>query len=148
MANQVIVLDRLIAIQRLEQLLSEKAKEREQWKKDQKSFNSRLKAWEKKVVAYIRKNGKFEDLDSLAPDYDYRDQSYSLDFTVEADKLIAACGERPVEEREPEFYNRVWVGNQQITPEQEVKNAIALYKLSTEPTVKVNTKTLWAGYIA
>lgn len=148
MANQVIVLDRLIAIERLEKLLADKKKEHEKWVKDQKSYKSRLKAWEKKAVAYIRKNGKFEDLDSLAPDYDYREQSYSLDFTVDADKLIDACGERPVEEREPEFYNRVWVGNTQITPEQEVKNAIALYKLSSEPTVKVNTKTLWAAYIA
>ena len=149
MANQVIVIDRLVAIQRLEELLKEKEKEKELWKKESKTFKSRLKAWEKKAVAYIRKNGKFEDLDSLTPDYNYRQESYSLDFTVDADALIDAIGERPEEEREPIFFQSRWNSrNQQISPAEEVKNAIALYKLSTDPTVKVSTSTSWAGYLS
>lgn len=147
MASQVIVIDRLVAIQRLEELLKEKEKELDQWKKDSKTFKSRLKAWEKKAVAYIRKNGKFDDLDSLTPDYNYRQESYSLDFTVDADALIAAIGERPEEQREPTFFKKEWQRSQYVAPVDNVRNAIALYKLSTDKTVKVNTSTSWAGYL-
>lgn len=116
--------------------------------KESKTFKTRLKAWEKKAVAYIRKNGKFEDLDMLAPEYDYRDGSYSLDFTVDADALIDAVGARPEEEREPAFFKKEWHRDQYVAPVDQVRNAIALYKLSTDQTVKVNTSTAWAGYLA
>lgn len=148
-AAATIAIDRLELIKKLEDVLVEKQKEYDKWLEESKTYRTRLKAWEKKAVDYIRKNGQFEPefLEDLKPDYDYRNQVFSLDFSVKAEDLNSTCGPRPEEIREPDFFNRKYNGREYTTPSDEIKNAIALYKLSTEPTVKVSTKTTWAGYL-
>lgn len=149
MANQVIVIDRLVAIQRLEQLLSDKKKEQDEWKERQKTYKTRLEKWEKQAVEYIRKNGEFSgDSDDLSPQWDWREEEYSLPFRVDASKLHEALGEKPQNESEPDFFQTQWVKNRQVSPADEVRNALALYKLSTDPTIKVNTSTSWAGFLS
>jgi hypothetical protein len=144
-AKQSIEIDRLVLIQRLEDLIKEKEQERDNIKRESKTYKSRLAAWNKKAVEYIRKNGEFGEI--TAPDHDYHEDTYSIDFSVSEVDLEDELGKRPEQPREPEFFRSVYSNGRSVCAADEVKNAIALYKLSAEPMVKVNASTSWVVYL-
>lgn len=141
-SSQTIVIDRLLLIAKLKDVLVKKQKEYDEWSSNQKTYKKRLEAWEKKAHAYILKNGapEKESVNTYG-------STASIRLEVNLNELVAAIGESPSNEREPEFFVGSYYQNRRFTPCEEVKNAIALYELSTETTVKVSNRTLWAAYL-
>ena len=142
MTTQTIVIDRLLVIKRLREVLETKQKEYDEWETGRKTYKKRKEAWDKKALAYILKNGESDD--SSVGSYG---RTYSVRIEIDKDELTKAVGKEPDNDCEPDFFRSRWVRDQQIAPVDEVKNALALYELSTEPTVKVSTKASWASYL-
>ena len=102
-----------------------------------------MAAWEKKAHAYILKNGV-----PVEESVNTYGNTANIRLEVSLDDLTAAVGASPSNDREPEFFQGSWQSGRRIIPFEEVSSAIALYELSTEPTVKVSNRTLWAAYLA
>jgi hypothetical protein len=110
------------------------------WNKDNATLEKRQDAWDKKADAWAKKNlAKAKDVSSNT--YHNRFQlNYSFDLELAKDAL----GERPTNEREPQYKNTRY---NEVNEYDQVRNAIALIEGSTDTEFKINTTSVWASFI-
>ena len=110
------------------------------WEKDNATLEKRQDAWEKKAVAWAKKNlDKAKDVSSNT--YHNRFQ-FNYSFDLELAKT--AVGERPTNEREPQYKNARY---DEVSEYSQIQNAIALIEGSTDTEFKINTSSVWASFI-
>jgi hypothetical protein len=110
------------------------------WEKNNATLEKRQDAWDKKAVAWAKKNlAKAKDVSSTS--YHNRFQfNYSFDLELAKDAL----GERPNNEREPQYKNTRYDA---VSEYDQIQNAIALIEGSTDVEYKINTSSVWASFI-
>jgi hypothetical protein len=110
------------------------------WEKDNATLEKRQDAWDKKADAWAKKNlAKAKEISSHT--YHNRFQlNYSFDLSLAKDAL----GERPTNEREPQYKNTRYDA---VSEYDQIQNAIALIEGSTDVEYKINTSSVWASFI-
>jgi len=127
-------------ITKLQATLKRMDDEIEAWSKADQTLKQRQDAWDKKAIAWAKKNvAKAYETD--VGFYNNRfDLSYSFDIKLASETL----GERPSYSRKPEHKD---AGRGEISDYEQVQNAIALIEGSTDVEFKINTSTQWALFI-
>jgi hypothetical protein len=111
------------------------------WEKNNATLEKRQEAWDKKAVAWAKKNmSKAKDVD--ANSYHNR---FQLNFSFDSELAMAALGERPSNERRPDYKDTNY--NKDVSDYEQVQNAAALIGGSTDTEFKVNTSSVWASFI-
>ena len=101
------------------------------WEKQSATLDERQKAWDKKAVLWAKKNS-------------YHNR-FTLSFNFKSDEAVKALGERPSNERRPDYQDTNYSKN--ISDYEQVENALALIEGSTDTEFKINTSSVWASFI-
>ena len=111
------------------------------WDKDNATLEKRQDAWDKKALAWALKNM------SKAKDTDANTYHNRLQLNITFDPQLAkdALGERPSQERKPDYKNTSY--NNVTSDYEQVQNALALIEGSTDVEFKINTSSVWASFI-
>ena len=152
-SNQISV-DRTKVISALEAAVAEIETKVTQFEKDTKAYPALIKAWDKKASEYLLKKGKMsyendDDDDIIRSNVTNNKYDSYVYITLKLAKndsgFLKATGEYPVKPKAPK--EACYDHDSKVCILQEVKSALALYKMSTETTVKIGVKSVWIGYI-
>jgi hypothetical protein len=111
------------------------------WEKDQATLDKRQDAWDKKAVAWAKKNmAKAKDVDTQT----YHNR-FQLNFAFDSALAKDALGERPSNERKPQYKDTNY--NNEVSEYDQVQNAIALIEGATDTEFKINSSSTWASFI-
>lgn len=111
------------------------------WDKDHATLEKRQDAWDKKALAWAMKNmSKAKDTDTST----YHNR-FQLNITFDPKLASDALGERPSQERKPEYKGTSY--DKDTSDYEQVQNAIALIEGSTDTEFKINTSSVWASFI-
>jgi hypothetical protein len=111
------------------------------WEKDNATLEKRQEAWDKKAIAWAKKNmAKAYDVDSSV----YHNR-FQLNFSFDTQLAKDALGERPSNERKPQYKDTSY--NNVVSDYEQVQNALALIEGSTDVEFKINTASVWASFI-
>ena len=111
------------------------------WEKQSATLDERQKAWDKKAVLWAKKNlAKAYDVDTNA----YHNR-FTLSFNFKSDEAVKALGERPSNERKPDYQGTNYSNN--VSDYEQVENALALIEGSTDTEFKITTSSVWASFI-
>lgn len=109
--------------------------------KDNATLEKRQEAWDKKAVAWAKKNmAKAKDVDTNS----YHNR-FQLNFSFDSELAMAALGERPSNERRPDYKDTNY--NKDVSDYDQVSNAIALIEGATDTEFKINSSSTWASFI-
>lgn len=111
------------------------------WEKDNATLEKRQDAWDKKALAWAMKNmSKAKDTDTST----YHNR-FQLNITFDPKLAEDALGERPSNERRPEYKDTNY--NKDVSEYAQVENAIALIEGATDTEFKINSSSTWASFI-
>jgi hypothetical protein len=111
------------------------------WEKNNATLEKRQDAWDKKALAWAMKNmSKAKDTDTNT----YHNR-FQLEITFDPKLAEDALGERPSNERKPEYKDTNY--NKDVSEYAQVENAIALIEGATDTEFKINSSSTWASFI-
>jgi hypothetical protein len=111
-----------------------------EWEKNQSTLNKRQDAWDSKAKAWAKKNvAKAYEVDTTK----YHNR-FSLTYSFNIELAEAALGERPTNEREPQYKN---TRHDAVSEYEQVQNAIALIDGATDTEFKISSSSTWASFI-
>ena len=132
--------DKKDLIAKLKETLKRMDAEIEEYEKDNKTLQKRQDAWDKKAMAWAKKN--------IDKAYEIDTNNYHNRFTLQFNfnlELLEELGERPSNGRRPDYKDTNY--NKQVSDYAQVENAIALIQGSTDTEFKINTTSTWASFI-
>lgn len=111
------------------------------YEKNDATLKKRQDAWDKKAAAWAKSNlSKAYDMD--ANSYHNR---FQLNFSFDPELAKSALGERPSNERKPQYKDTNY--NNTVSEYEQVENAIALIEGATDTEFKINSSSTWASFI-
>ena len=127
-------------IAKLKATLKRMDDEIEAWHKADNTLKQRQDAWDKKAIAWAKKNVT----KAYETDVNFYHNRFAFTYNFSQHLAEEALGERPSNTRMPQYkdtrYNEVNEYNQ-------VLNAIALIEGATDTEFKINTTSVWASFI-
>jgi hypothetical protein len=115
------------------------------WEKDHATLEKRQDAWDKKAIAWAKQNiSSVKGVETTVSPNQYRNR-FSLEYSFDNDVAEEALGERPSQERKPDYKNTSY--NNVVSDYEQVQNALALIEGSTDVEFKINTSSVWASFI-
>lgn len=111
------------------------------WEKESATLEKRQAAWDKKAAAWAKANlAKAKNMDT----HTYHNR-FQLAFTFDPELAKAELGERPSQDRKPQYKDTNY--NDPVSDYDQVLNAIALIEGSKDSEFKINTSSVWASFI-
>jgi len=111
------------------------------WEKDDATLEKRQQAWDKKAAAWAVKNmSKVKDTDTCS----YHNR-FQLNISFDPQLAKDALGERPSQERKPDYKGNSYDKNE--SDYDQIQNAIALIDGATDTEFKINSSSTWASFI-
>jgi hypothetical protein len=111
------------------------------WEKNNATLQKRQDAWDKKAATWAKANlSKANDMDTNT----YHNR-FQLNFCFDPQLALDALGERPSNERKPQYKDTSY--NNVVSDYEQVQNAVALIEGSTDTEFKINTSSVWASFI-
>ena len=111
------------------------------WEKDNATLEKRQQAWDKKAATWAKANlSKANDMDTNT----YHNR-FQLNFSFDPQLALDALGERPSNDRRPDYKNTSY--NNVISDYEQVQNALALIEGATDTEFKISSSSTWAQFI-
>jgi hypothetical protein len=127
-------------VKKLTETLKRMDAEIDDWNKNQKTYQKRREAWEKKVVIWTKANvAKSTEVTTYQ-----RHDGLNITLVFKDNDIEEAVGKMPTQEREPQYKDSRY---NEVSDYAQVQNAIALIEGSTDTEFKINTTSVWASFI-
>jgi hypothetical protein len=135
-------------IKQLEATRDRMKKEIAEWEEANRKLPAKQKAWDKKALAWFKKNAAalIDDETQVCTPY-HNSTTVQIQVRAYMNELVAAIGESPQgkSDQRPDHDRTHYT--QKISPLDEVENAIAMFKGCTDVEIKVSMKSTFFQYL-